>query len=81
MFFGFVLHTNPLRTKWSTLKINNLLQYMGSKFFSFKGSIFLKKKTFFFFIQGRFNKLIYGINMIIKCGILQPVKFPLVSRV
>ena len=31
-------------------------------------------------IQERFNKLIYGINMIIKCGILQPVKFQLVSH-
>ena len=33
----------------------------------------------FLFIQERFNKLIYGINTIIKCGIWQPVKFQLVS--
>ena len=30
------------------------------------------------FIQERFNKLIYSINMIIKCGIWQPVKSKLV---
>ena len=33
-----------------------------------------------FFIQKRFNKFIYGINTIIKCGAWQPVKFQLVSR-
>ena len=33
-----------------------------------------------FFIQERFNKLIYSINTILKCGIWQPVKFKLVSR-
>ena len=32
----------------------------------FKGSIFLKNRHFI--IQGRFNKMIYGINTIIKCG-------------
>ena len=32
----------------------------------FKGSIFLKKRHFI--IQERFNKLIYGINTIIKFG-------------
>ena len=32
------------------------------------------------FIQERFNKLLYAINTIIKCGIWQPVKFQLVSR-
>ena len=32
------------------------------------------------FIQERFNKLIYGMNTIIKCGTWQPVKFQLVSR-
>ena len=32
------------------------------------------------FIQERFNKLIYGINTIIKYGIWQPVKFQFVSR-
>ena len=45
----------------------------------FKGSIFLKNRHFI--IQGGFNKLIYGINTIIKCGTWQPVKFRLVSRV
>ena len=32
-----------------------------------------------FFIQERFNNLIYSINTIIKCGIWEPVKFQLVS--
>ena len=41
------------------------------------GSIFIKNRHFI--IQERFDKLIYGINTIIKCGILQPVKFQLVS--
>ena len=39
---------------------------------------FLKNRHFFF-IQERFNKLIYSINTIIKCGLWQPVKFQLVS--
>ena len=43
----------------------------------FKGSIFLKNSHFLF--HERFNKLIYGTNTIIKCGIWQPVKFQLVS--
>ena len=38
------------------------------------------KKKRHFIIQDRSNKLINGINKIIKCGILQPVKFQLVSR-
>ena len=38
---------------------------------SLKGSIFLKNRQFFF-IQERFNKLMYGINTIIKCDIGQP---------
>ena len=33
---------------------------------TFKGSILLKDRHFI--IQERFNKLIYGINIIIKCG-------------
>ena len=33
---------------------------------TFKGSIFLKNRHFI--TQERFNKLIYGINTIIKCG-------------
>ena len=37
-----------------------------------------KKKKDIFIIQERFNKLIYGINTIIKCGIRQPVKFHIV---
>ena len=44
-----------------------------------KGSIFLKNRHFFF-SQERFNKLIYGIDTIIKCGIWQPVKFQLISH-
>ena len=43
----------------------------------FKGSMFLKNA--FFIIQERFNKLIYGIFTILKCGTWQPVKFRLVS--
>ena len=45
---------------------------------SFKGTIFLKNRRFI--VQERFNKLIYGINTIIRCGTRQPVKFNLVSR-
>ena len=33
-----------------------------------------------FIIQERFNKLIYSMNTIIKCGTWQPVKFQLVCR-
>ena len=43
-----------------------------------KGSIFLKNG--YFMIQERFNKLLNGINIIIKSGTWQPVKFYLVSR-
>ena len=32
------------------------------------------------FDQKMLNKLMYGINTIIKCGIWQPVKFQLVSH-
>ena len=42
----------------------------------FKGSIFLKSTHFF--IQELFTELIYDIKMIVKCGILQLVKFQLV---
>ena len=45
---------------------------------SSKGSIFLKNRHFF--IQERFNKLIYSINTIIRGGIWQLVNFQLVSR-
>ena len=45
---------------------------------TFKGSIFLKNRHFI--IQEKFNKLIYGINTIIKCGFWQHVKFQFVSR-
>ena len=44
-----------------------------------KGSIYLKKLDILF-IQERFNKLIYSINTIIKCGIWQPVIFQFVPR-
>ena len=44
----------------------------------FKCSIFLNNRHFI--IQERFNKLIYCINTIIKCGTWQPVKFQLVTR-
>ena len=48
--------------------------------YSSKIDIFFFIKKIDIFIQERFNKLIYGINTIIKCGISQPVKFQLVSR-
>ena len=38
-----------------------------------KGSIFLKNRHFI--IQERFNRLIYGIGTIIKCGTWQPINF------
>ena len=47
------------------------------KHYILKGSIFLKNRHFI--VQERFNKLIYGVNTIIKCGIWQPVKIQLVS--
>ena len=40
-----------------------------------EGSIFLKNRHFV--SQERFNKLIYGINTIIKCSLWQPVKLQL----
>ena len=43
-----------------------------------KGSILPENRHFY--CQKRFNKLIYSINMSIKFGIRQPVKFLLVSR-
>ena len=45
-------------------------------FYYFKGSIFLKNR--YFIIQERFNKLIYCISSIIKCGIWQTVKCQLI---
>ena len=45
----------------------------------FKGLIFLNADWYLIdvFLQERFNKLIFGINRIIKCGIWQPVNFSL----
>ena len=43
-----------------------------------KGSIFLKNRHII--LQEKFNKLIYGINTILKYGTWHPVKFRLVSR-
>ena len=40
----------------------------------------IPKKNRHFIIQERFNKLIYGVNTVIKCGTWQPVKFQVVSR-
>ena len=51
--------------------------HLKGKLNTFKGSIVLKNDIF---IQERFYKLIYSINMIIKYGLSQPVKFQLVSR-
>ena len=44
-----------------------------------KGSISLKNRHFI--VQERFNKLIHGINTIIKCDTWQPVKFQSVCRI
>ena len=62
------------------LILKNYLTNLPKKHYStlLKGSIFLKNRHFI--IQELFNKLIYGINTIIKCGICQPVKFQLVSH-
>ena len=43
-----------------------------------KGSISLKNRHFI--VQEKLNKLIHGINTIIKCGTWQPLKFQCVSR-
>ena len=51
------------------------LQY----FIKIKGSISLKNRHFI--VQERFNKLIHGINTIIKCDTWQPVKFQSDSRI
>ena len=51
--------------------------------FCIKGSISQKKKKkkkkkkIDTFVSEKFNKLIYGINTIVKCGIWQPIKFQL----
>ena len=50
--------------------------FIGQVWLEVKGSIFLKNRHFM--IQERFNKLIFGINTIIKCGTLQPEKFQVV---
>ena len=47
-------------------------------FYVVKGSIFLKNRHFI--IQERFNQMIYGISIIIKCGTWQPVKIQLISH-
>ena len=64
--------------RYSTLQNINTTVNVYMFFISFKGSIFLKNRNFI--IQERFNKLIYGINAIIKCDTWHPVKFQLVSR-
>ena len=68
---------NDIIIRCTTLCLN---AFMGI----LKGSISLKNRHFI--IQERFNiliysinKLIHGINTIIKCGTWQPVKFQLVS--
>ena len=63
--------------KWSSNAVYGK-QCLIFFFFFFEGSIFPQNRHFFF--QERFNKLIYGINTIIKCGTWQPVKFQLDSR-
>ena len=53
-------------------------QFQGKTYSHLKAPY--SSKIDIFFIQERFNKLIYSINMIIKCGIWQAVKFQLVSH-
>ena len=60
-----------------------MIENLPSMTFHLKGSIFLKKKKKkkdIFFIQERFNKLIYNSNTIIECDIWHPVKFQLGSK-
>ena len=51
----------------------------GEQVLSFEGSIYLKNRHFLS-KKELINWYIYGINMIIKCGIWEPVKFQLVSH-
>ena len=58
--------------------VSPLTETLAAAFKLLKDSIFLKNRHFI--IQERFNKLIYGIDTITKCGTWQPVKFQLVSH-
>ena len=62
---------------WHKLQQKSFCLYIPWKL-TIKGTVFIKNRHFF--IQEKFNKLMYGINTVIKCGIWQPVKFQLVSR-
>ena len=53
------------------------IQFSGAAWIEVKG--FRYFKTIHFIIKERFNKLIYGINTIIKYGTRQSVKFQLIS--
>ena len=59
-------------------KLDRKMSSPKHTFIHIKGSIFLQNRHFI--IQGRFNKLIYGIDTIIQCGTWHPVKFQLISR-
>ena len=65
-----------VHANWLTAKRTKPAQ---EKCVQVKGSIFLKNSHFI--IQKRLNKLIYGINTIIKRDTSQPVKFQLVSHI
>ena len=70
---AFSLHTSHLsrssaiRTRHYDLSCCKTVLHL-----TLKGSIFLKNR--YFIIQEKFDKLIYGIYTIIKCGVWQPVK-------
>ena len=74
-FFFLIFHSSPLLLQLLLLSLLLVLLLLIQKvtnvytclYTSIKGAIFLKNRNFI--LQERFNKLIYGINIIIKCGI------------
>ena len=69
---GSPLFVNSLDISLGISKSHSLIYLEGFNF---------PQNRHFVFIQERFNKLVYSINMIIKSGILHPVKFQLVTHV
>ena len=64
----------PCKPQFYYIKVKGDQHYIGM-FSRWKAPY--SSKIDIFFIQERFNKLIESINTIIKCGILQPLKFQL----
>ena len=64
--------SNPLQDLSLLEKQNKIMVFklFPGLFSRFKGSVVLK--SIHFIIQKGFNKLIYGINTIIKCGTILP---------